>query len=101
MATRTGLSTKTIEFHKAAIYERLDMRTTAALVRYALKNGLLADGDIGPLPRVFRLVYCCNEMDGSVAVAHVRAAGRLEATAKLQARFGHLKDFAIKGISEA
>ena len=34
------ISTKTVEFHKAKIMERLDLRTTAALTQYAVVHGL-------------------------------------------------------------
>ena len=36
-----GISTKTVEFHKAAIMDELSLRTTAELTRYALDQGIL------------------------------------------------------------
>lgn len=36
-----GLSTKTIETHRAQLAERLDIRDTAGLVRYAIRTGLV------------------------------------------------------------
>ena len=36
-----GISTKTVEFHKAAIMDELGLRTTAELTRYALDQGIL------------------------------------------------------------
>ena len=42
IAERLGLSTKTVRNHRANIMERLDIRTTAGLVRYALRAGLTA-----------------------------------------------------------
>ena len=35
-----GISTRTVEFHKAGIMEALGMRTTAELTRYALQSGI-------------------------------------------------------------
>mgnify|MGYP002632808686 CR=1 FL=1 len=40
IALRLGLSTKTVRNHRSNIMDRLDVRTTAGLVRYALKAGL-------------------------------------------------------------
>ena len=40
IAGRLGLSTKTVRNHRANIMDRLDVRTTAGLVRYALRAGL-------------------------------------------------------------
>jgi DNA-binding NarL/FixJ family response regulator len=40
-----GVSAKTIEFHKARIKQRLGIRTTAELTRYAMRNGMV--GPIG------------------------------------------------------
>jgi DNA-binding NarL/FixJ family response regulator len=37
-----NISTKTVEFHKAAVMERLGVRSTAQLTRYALEHNLLA-----------------------------------------------------------
>jgi DNA-binding NarL/FixJ family response regulator len=36
------VSAKTIEFHKSALMERLDIHTTAELTRYAIEHGLIA-----------------------------------------------------------
>lgn len=36
------VSAKTVEFHKAALMERLDIHTTAELTRYAIGHGLVA-----------------------------------------------------------
>ena len=41
MAYILNISTKTIEFHKAAIMDQLGLRTTAELTRYAIEHGLL------------------------------------------------------------
>jgi len=38
------LSVKTVETYKSRVMEKLDLRTRAALVRYALKHGLLDEG---------------------------------------------------------
>ena len=40
IAERLGLKPKTIENHRAAIMDKLDIHTTAGLVRYALHTGL-------------------------------------------------------------
>lgn len=40
MAHRLSISVKTVEFHKANLMARLRLRTTAALVKYALRYGL-------------------------------------------------------------
>jgi len=36
------VSAKTVEFHKAALMDRLDIHTTAELTRYAIEHGLIA-----------------------------------------------------------
>ena len=41
IARRLGISTKTAENHRGHVLEKLDMRNTAELVRYALRKGLL------------------------------------------------------------
>ena len=41
IAVALGLSVKTVEFHKHQIYERLSVTSTAALVRHAIKIGLI------------------------------------------------------------
>jgi len=43
IARRLRISVKTVESHRAQIMERLGIRTTAGLVRYALKTGIIAD----------------------------------------------------------
>jgi len=45
IATRTGSSLRTIESHRAHILRRLDLRTRAQLVRFALDAGLLGHDD--------------------------------------------------------
>ena len=42
IAAQLGLSTKTIEAHRGAIMERLGIRDLAGLVRFALREGLVA-----------------------------------------------------------
>jgi DNA-binding NarL/FixJ family response regulator len=41
IASRLGLSVKTIETHRAQIMERLDIRDVPGLVRYAIRTGLV------------------------------------------------------------
>ena len=41
IAARLGLSVKTIETHRAALMERLDIHDVASLVRYAIRTGLV------------------------------------------------------------
>ena len=41
IASRLGLSVKTAVFHKMAIMDKLGMRTTAELTRYAIENGIV------------------------------------------------------------
>ena len=36
------VSSKTVEFHKSALMDRLDIHTTAELTRYAIGHGLVA-----------------------------------------------------------
>ncbi len=43
IARRLRISVKTVESHRAQIMERLGIRTTAGLVRYALRTGIVAD----------------------------------------------------------
>jgi DNA-binding NarL/FixJ family response regulator len=40
IASSLNISPKTVEFHKAAIMDKLAMHTTAQLMRYAMKNGI-------------------------------------------------------------
>jgi DNA-binding NarL/FixJ family response regulator len=42
IATILQVSAKTVEFHKAALMDRLDIHTTAELTRYAIEHGLIA-----------------------------------------------------------
>ena len=42
IAIRLKISTRTVEFHKAQIMEQLNLRTTAALIKYALTHGIVA-----------------------------------------------------------
>ena len=42
IASALGLSVKTAVFHKMAIMDKLDLRTTADLTRYALEHGILS-----------------------------------------------------------
>jgi DNA-binding NarL/FixJ family response regulator len=41
IAGRLGLSIKTVETHRAALMDRLDIRDIASLVRYAIRTGLV------------------------------------------------------------
>ena len=41
MASRLGLSVKTVETHRAQLMERLDVHDVAALVRLAVRLGLV------------------------------------------------------------
>ena len=41
IAQRLGIAPKTVEFHRAGMYERLGLKTTAHLVRYAIRMGLI------------------------------------------------------------
>lgn len=41
IATRLGLSVKTVETHRAAVMRKLGMRSIAQLVRYAVRNSLV------------------------------------------------------------
>jgi DNA-binding NarL/FixJ family response regulator len=41
IATILGLSVKTVETHRAAAHHKLELRSTAALVRYAIRNHLI------------------------------------------------------------
>src|SRR5262249_49872173 len=42
IAGTLGVSAKTAELHRARIMDKLDIRDTAGLVRYAIRNGLAA-----------------------------------------------------------
>jgi DNA-binding NarL/FixJ family response regulator len=44
IATRLGLSVKTVETHRAQLMERLEVRDLAALVRLAVRLGLVESG---------------------------------------------------------
>jgi len=41
IALQLGISTKTVETHRAALMDRIGMRDVAGLVRYAIKHGLI------------------------------------------------------------
>lgn len=41
IADELGISVKTAEFHRARIREKLDIHTTAGLVRYAIREGMI------------------------------------------------------------
>lgn len=43
MARILQVSAKTVEYHKYNIMQRLDLRTTAALTRYAVRRGIVSD----------------------------------------------------------
>lgn len=45
IASELGISLKTVEFHRASIARQLGLKSTAALTRYALAHGLVADND--------------------------------------------------------
>lgn len=40
VATIMNVSVKTIEFHKARLMEQLDLHSTAALIKFAIAEGL-------------------------------------------------------------
>ena len=44
IATILAISTKTVEFHKSRIMDRLGVRTTAELTHYAMRQGLIFPG---------------------------------------------------------
>ncbi|MBC7924713.1 MAG: response regulator transcription factor [Bryobacteraceae bacterium] len=41
IAWRLSISTKTVEFHKAAVMQQLGFRSTAELIRFAIENGMV------------------------------------------------------------
>ena len=41
IAASLSISTRTVEFHKYQMMETLDLRTTAALIHFAIKHGLV------------------------------------------------------------
>ena len=41
IAKRLGIGSKTAENHRARVLDKLDVRNTAELVRYAMRKGLL------------------------------------------------------------
>ena len=43
IADRLGLSRRTVEVHKSHIFEKLDLKTTADLVKYAYEAGLVSN----------------------------------------------------------
>jgi len=48
VANRLGLSVKTVETYRSRLVEKLELRTRADLVRYALEIGLLGPGKVPP-----------------------------------------------------
>ena len=42
IATLLEISAKTVQFHKCALMERLDIHSTAELTQYAIEHGLIA-----------------------------------------------------------
>ena len=47
IATDLNLSTRTVEFHKYRIMETLDLHTTAELVHFAIKHGIVEVAPVG------------------------------------------------------
>jgi DNA-binding NarL/FixJ family response regulator len=45
IASDLHLSVKTISTHKSRIQEKLELPTTASLIRYGLEHGLAAEGE--------------------------------------------------------
>jgi DNA-binding NarL/FixJ family response regulator len=41
IAAALGISVKTVEFHKSALFQKLRIRTTAELTRYAIERGIV------------------------------------------------------------
>jgi DNA-binding CsgD family transcriptional regulator len=41
MAERMGITTKTVEFHRGHIKQRLSVSGTAGIVRYAIRHGII------------------------------------------------------------
>jgi DNA-binding NarL/FixJ family response regulator len=41
IATALNISVRTAEFHRVSIMQRLGLRTTAELTRFALENGIV------------------------------------------------------------
>lgn len=41
MAAALGISTRTVEVHRAAVMRKLNLSSTAEIVRYALRNGII------------------------------------------------------------
>lgn len=48
VASRLGLSVKTVDSHRAALMEKLGLRTLAQLVLFAVRNGLISAVDGSP-----------------------------------------------------
>ena len=42
IAVNLGVSHKTVESHRASVMEKLDIHKASALVRYAIREGLVA-----------------------------------------------------------
>ena len=41
IANRLGISVKTVEFHKTAVYQKLGVTGPAGVAKYAIKTGLI------------------------------------------------------------
>ena len=100
IAQRTNLSPKTIEFHKASLYDRLGIRSAAALVRYAFRTGIIVESHATPPRKVFRVAFCHKSLGGSSGLAHVRAIDKIEAIRKLQARLSNARELEVRSITE-
>ena len=44
IAVRLGVAPKTVEFHKTRLYSRIGARRASDAVRFAIREGYLADG---------------------------------------------------------
>lgn len=50
IASNLGITTKTVEFHRGSIARQLGLKSTAAIIRYALAHGLVTTDDWTPQP---------------------------------------------------
>ena len=100
IAYRTQLSPKTIEFHKGVIYDKLGVRTTAAVVRHAFRSGLIAESEVRPQAKVFRVVFYSDELE-RLSLAFVSAPDEGEAEKKLRAGLPHLRDLKVTALAVA